>query len=55
MKNDQKCPRCHSPEIKRIIYGMPGADFDFDKYEVGGCLVDDESPKYKCMRCKSNW
>jgi hypothetical protein len=49
------CPDCQSTESKRIVYGLPAYDFDFDKYEVGGCCVTGQDPKYKCMKCESSW
>ena len=30
---------------------MPSADFDFEKYAVGGCLVFDDQPDVRCRDC----
>jgi hypothetical protein len=47
-----QCPYCQDAgDVHEIIYGMPGHDFDFEKYEVGGCLVFDEQPDYRCRVC----
>jgi len=49
------CPDCNSSEVKEIAYGFPGSEFDFDKYEVGGCCVTDNDPEYKCIKCGHSW
>ena len=49
------CPACSSPEVKEIAYGFPSADFDFEKYEVGGCCVTDNDPEYFCKSCSKSW
>jgi len=30
---------------------MPGPDFDFDKYIVGGCCVTEVDPDIGCVKC----
>ncbi|NCZ46414.1 MAG: hypothetical protein EBX59_02395 [Betaproteobacteria bacterium] len=55
MKTRLICPACNSPEVKEIAYGFPGSEFDFDKYEVGGCCVTDNDPDFKCMKCETTW
>ena len=30
---------------------MPGEDFDFDRYIVGGCCVTDNDPEIGCVKC----
>ena len=47
-----RCPGCGSlGSVREIIYGMPGSDFDFEKYIVGGCCVTDENPEFGCKKC----
>ena len=47
-----KCPGCGaSGSIREIVYGMPGSDFEFDKYIVGGCCVTDNDPDIGCKEC----
>ena len=47
-----ECPFCaDGGDVHKIIYGFPGPDFDFEKYEVGGCVVFDEQPDYRCRTC----
>ena len=46
------CPGCSAlGTLRKIIYGMPGEDFDFEKYIVGGCII--EEPDVGCVEC--NW
>ena len=47
-----KCPFCaDGGDVHEIVYGMPSEDFDFEKYEVGGCIVFDDAPDYRCRTC----
>ena len=47
------CPSCKkSTAVRKILYGMPSDDFDFEKYEVGGCLVDENNPTHFCRDCE---
>ncbi len=56
MKSKLRCPSCEGDEIKEIIYGLPDPEhFDFEKYEVGGCLVSDDDQTYKCSSCNYSW
>jgi len=34
-----------------MINGMPGDEFDFQKYAVGGCLVGDNQLDVLCKDC----
>ena len=46
------CPSCRKRGVlKRIVYGLPGADFNFEKYIVGGCCVTDKDPEIGCSNC----
>jgi hypothetical protein len=46
------CPYCGvSGGLKKILYGMPGSDFDFEKYIVGGCCVTEKDPEIGCVGC----
>ena len=46
------CPSCGAVGVlKQIAYGMPGADFDFEKYIVGGCCVTEKDPEIGCSKC----
>jgi hypothetical protein len=44
------CPNCNtSKKLKKILYGMPGENFDHKKYFVGGCMPS--SATLHCMDC----
>ena len=46
------CPSCGvKGGLKKILYGMPGQDFDFEKYIVGGCCVTERDPEIGCVKC----
>jgi hypothetical protein len=48
----KKCPTCNSIDgVRIIIWGMPLEEPDESKYYIGGCLVDDPTPDYKCITC----
>jgi hypothetical protein len=56
MKEVLICPSCRSTQVKEIIYGLPDPEnFDFQRYEVGGCCVTPEDDKYKCSNCEYSW
>jgi hypothetical protein len=57
----RKCPRCESPEVIPIIYGLPAdreeamkADRE-GKIKLGGCIVGEESPNFTCKSCGKKW
>ena len=47
------CPECGEiGTLRKIIYGLPDPEtFDFEKYAVGGCLVEDNQPDIRCRDC----
>jgi type II secretory ATPase GspE/PulE/Tfp pilus assembly ATPase PilB-like protein len=46
------CPRCSQVgTLRKIVYGMPSADFNFEKYIVGGCIQNDEA-NTGCLACE---
>ena len=46
------CPQCgEQGSLKKILYGMPGSDFDHEKYIVGGCVISDFDPEIGCTSC----
>jgi len=52
----KKCPNCNEvTDVKKIIYGLPGEDFDFDKYESGGCCIEEDSPTHLCLKCNQSF
>ena len=49
------CPGCEEEgTLRKILYGMPDPEtFDFEKYEVGGCVMngDGSDPDIACREC----
>jgi transposase-like protein len=53
MKLKLLCPFCQSDSVKEIVYGLPDfSTIDFDRYQVGGCCVAPDDPRYKCLNCE---
>ena len=48
--NSFKCPQCGEKMLKKIVYGMPGEDFDFKNNFVGGCMPGPED--IGCKNCE---
>ena len=50
------CPGCEEEgTLRKILYGMPDPEtFDFEKYEVGGCVMngDGSDPDIACRECE---
>jgi len=45
------CPKCGDGEgLREILYGLMGP-VDEEKFIVGGCCVDDDSPFVGCVKC----
>ena len=46
------CPECRSREVIPIVYGLPSVEVaERDGIELGGCIVDPESPRWRCRGC----
>ena len=55
---EPKCPNCNSKMIE-IIYGMPDST-TMEKAKkgelfLGGCMIEDENPKYHCNKCRRSY
>ncbi len=53
------CPRCGSRDVAAIAYGFPDPMM-FDaasrgEIELGGCIISDDSPRWRCRSCESEW
>ena len=53
------CSECKSDEVVDIVYGYPTDEtlqswFKKD-VELGGCIVGEEKPTYKCFKCGHQW
>lgn len=47
-----KCVQCGSAEsIRTILYGMPIAPVDESVYALGGCVIEEDMPTYRCVDC----
>ena len=52
----KRCPECLSETgIRKIMYGMPMEEPDPSKYVVGGCLISDDMPDYRCIKCGTDF
>ena len=50
------CPNCKSTEgVREYLYGMPSEEPDPAKYAIGGCLIEDDMPDYKCIKCSTDF
>ena len=50
--SNASCPSCGGiGGLKKIVYGMPNSDFDFERYIVGGCCVTERDPEIGCVKC----
>ena len=53
----RKCPACASGPVETILYGMPAfseelrRDLDEGRITLGGCIVSDDDPRWKCAAC----
>ena len=49
---NKKCPHCDSSEgVRKIIWGEPMGEPDPSKYVIGGCMVSEDPPDYRCLTC----
>lgn len=47
-----KCYVCtDGGDLHKILYGFPADNFDFEQFEVGGCVVYEGMPDYRCREC----
>lgn len=60
-KEEIKCPKCGSRNFAEILYGMPMFDEKLEnniqdgKIVLGGCLIYDGMPLYRCNECKNDF
>ena len=54
-----ECPRCRQMAGVVIVYGMPsGALFEAagrDQLALGGCVIFEDQPDYRCLKCGHEW
>ena len=51
------CPACGTKgSIRKILWGMPSSDIEFEKYAIGGCCIPENPPEIACSECAwSGW
>jgi hypothetical protein len=53
------CPACPTGLAIPIVYGLPtediGRDAEAGHVELGGCVVEDDAPVWKCRACGHRW
>lgn len=54
-----KCPACGSAKVVVIVYGLPlPKAFEMEEkglVKLGGCCIDDDSPRWHCNDCQHDW
>ena len=56
-----ECPKCHRQRVAAMFYGFPDftdelkRDLDEGRIVLGGCMVDNFSPKWQCLDCAHLW
>jgi hypothetical protein len=54
-----RCPKCKSDNVVNIIYGEPSPSLlkrsQDGEVELGGCIIDSDSPRYKCKSCMNEF
>jgi len=50
------CPICDSIEgVRLYLYGMPSEEPDPKQFVIGGCVVYEDMPDYKCVTCSTDF
>jgi ribosomal protein L37AE/L43A len=56
---ENRCPRCGSPDVAEIAYGLPSPDLiehsRRGRTVLGGCVIDPDSPVWQCLACDAQW
>lgn len=54
-----RCPECGHADPLRIAYGYPTYEMfeasERSELALGGCVVDADSPSWRCRRCGREW
>ena len=54
----KKCPKCGSPKVAPILYGLPAPeafeDAEAGKIALGGCVITGDDPAWRCLDCGTN-
>lgn len=46
----KRCTKCGSV-LKKYIYGKVTGEIDNTKYVLGGCIISESAPEYRCSNC----
>ena len=56
---EQTCPKCHSAEVRPIVYGLPSQEgvqaAQEKKIVLGGCFISSSAHKWGCVDCGHRW
>ena len=56
-----KCPKCGERPVANILYGLAVMsdelqnDIDLGKTVIGGCVIWEDSPKWHCVNCNTDF
>ena len=57
----KRCPNCGERTGRPILWGMPAHEVEDACWKgvidisFGGCIVDDDDPKYQCRNCETRF
>ena len=58
LEYEPKCPNCGG-KLLEIVYGMPDSETGEkamkEELFLGGCMIDDDNPKYHCNVCRRSY
>jgi hypothetical protein len=53
------CPKCRSELAVPIVFGLPAdealIDAERGKIALGGCMVSENDPEWRCKSCGHEW
>lgn len=59
MEAASRCPRCHSDEVLRVVYGMPSPEMVEEsiagRVALEGRMAWPEAPDWRCAVCGHEW
>ena len=58
-KKTPRCPKCAGGDVKAIVFGYPTEETmesaGAGEIELGGCIVSEQSPDWRCSSCGHSW
>ncbi|HEY5642486.1 MAG TPA: hypothetical protein VIS31_06380 [Woeseiaceae bacterium] len=53
------CPKCRSELVVPVVFGFPTdaalGDAERGKIALGGCIVSENDPEWRCKSCGYEW